>query len=395
MMKRCGSRIAMCALVSVFGCALPWVAAAQASPRAIEFSVAGLRLNRAVVAGIPLPAGADARLAVPFGPEGWYATFSGGAGYTDRRVLRDPATGDPRASPSAVDAAYWHQGITADLASGIAWRLLDRAPDGGGSRFELFSSLRARHETRFTSLSAAVFPDMRGLTAFSVLGGAAYDSTFRDERRMRSGYAAETSVEWGPGFAGVSGGTDFFRVSAWAKGFLPIASFGADALSGFSLYAAGYTQTDAAWGDEVPLHVLTSFGGREPASGVGSSVRGYPSWSYESLRKVSANAELRLVGPALFGVPSVRPVVMVFSDAGWYGGLDRASGNATSALRWADADGVLASAGAGAALGILDTVYLGARAGLRWAISDPLYGVYFSDAGTGAFFWDLTLLMHF
>ena len=404
-MGKVGSRIAMCALVAMM--ALVALGApgerawAQDSPRGVEFSATGLRLNRAIAQGIPIPTGADAWFAAPLGGRGLYLTVWGGAGYTDRKVLRDPATGDPRPSPTSFDGAFWHQGYGADLAAGPSWRIMDRGADGAGMLLELFSALRARHETSLTSNPAAVFPDMRGLTAISALGGAAVDDTHRDGRRMRSGYAAEASFEWSPGFSAMTDGsgggspTDFLRASAWAKGYAPIAATSDDALGAWSLYAAGHLQADTAWGTRVPMYVLTSFGGRSLAGGLGSGVRGYPSWSYEALHKAVSNAELRLVGPALFGQPSIRPIFTAFADAGWYGSLDRASGAASSGLRWADASGILSSAGAGAAVGILDTAYLGARAGLRWAISDPLYGVYFTDGGTGAFFWDLTLLMHF
>ncbi|PKL05900.1 MAG: hypothetical protein CVV53_07110, partial [Spirochaetae bacterium HGW-Spirochaetae-9] len=150
----------------------------------------------------------------------------------------------------------------------------------------------------------------------------------------------------------------------------------------------GYLTADAAAGKAIPLYVLTSFGGRELRDGLGSSIRGYRGWGYEAARKAEASFELRLVGPGLFGVASLRPMAYVFGDAGWFGGLYDCPDAATGG----DKDGWIFSAGAGAAIDILDFAYMGLRAGWKFPIDDPLYATYF---GSEKFFWGITFLLHF
>jgi hypothetical protein len=93
-----------------------------------------------------------------------------------------------------------------------------------------------------------------------------------------------------------------------------------------------------------------------------------------------------LVGPALFGLSGLRPIAYVFGDAGYFDGL-------YNCPAVADKNGLIFSAGVGAALGIFDFAYLGLRAGYAFPLDDPLYAYY--SPGPERFFWGITFLLHF
>jgi hypothetical protein len=167
---------------------------------------------------------------------------------------------------------------------------------------------------------------------------------------------------------------------------LPLFSSGKSDLDAISVYAAGYLAGDYAGGSEIPLYVLTSFGGRLLRDGLGDSIRGYQPWGYEATAKAEASFDLRFVGPALFGVAGLRPIAYLFGDAGYFNGL-------YAAPSIADKNGLIFSAGVGAALDIFDFAYLGLRAGYKFPADDPLYATYFPTGNR--FFWGITFLLHF
>lgn len=355
----------------------------------LEMAFNGLRLNSVLIAPLPAPVGADLSFRLPLGNR-LSATIRLAGGYQDRKILRNDTTGNPLAAPATFESLHWFHYPVAEADLGMLYRLGEDTAYG-----EFFGALRGRWESNITTLGTAVFPDAKGLAALSGIAGAGFDSVSRDMRRMYTGAAGEASVEWAPPGADFSGGTDFLRVSARLEGYQPLFALGEGDLHSLSVYAAGFAAADAAWGARIPLYVLTSFGGRYLRDGLGSSVRGFQSWGYEARAKAVATGELRAAGPALFGIAGLRPVGTLFADAGWYSGLDRATGTASTGAPWSSAQGFVASTGAGLALGLFDLAYVGARAGLRFALSDPLYSVYFSDAGQGTFFWNITFLMHF
>ncbi|MFZ2780467.1 MAG: hypothetical protein WAZ99_03780 [Rectinemataceae bacterium] len=368
--------------------------ASLAGAQGTDFSFRGVRLNGALLGGVSVPTGADVAFLFPTPGQELFFALKAGAGFEDRMVLRDADTDEPRAAPESFDSGYWFYWPNAQVDVGLVYRPFDLNETAAGIRVELFASMRSRYEANLNSLGVSVFPDMNGLFGNSVIAGAAVDSVRTDVRRMKSGFSGEASVEWGPGFADFVAGTDFFRTSARARGFLPLFSMGADDMRSLSVYAAGFIAADWATGTNIPLYVLTSFGGRDLRSGLGDSVRGYRSWGYETALKSTASAELRAVGPALFDVPGLRPMAYLFADGGYYAGLDRASGTYAAGQAWADADGFLFSAGGGAALGVLDFAYLGLRALWRIPVSDPLYEKYFG-ASASPFSWEISFLLHF
>ena len=355
----------------------------SASAEGMEFTFHGVRLNGVLLSPIPLPTGADVEVRLPLPAKGLLFTFRLAGGYEDRMILRDDADGSPIAKPASFDEAQWFHWPNVEADTGVLYRL----PSGvSGPRIELFGLVRGRYESNSPGLDSSRFPDARNLAALSLLAGAGMDAVYKSPRRFMSGYAGELSFEYAPAAFGFAGGTDFFRVSGALEGYLPLFSSGKDDLDAVSLYAAGYLAGDFAGGNEIPLYVLTGFGGRSLRDGLGNSIRGYQPWGYEATTKAEASLDLRLAGPGLFGKAGLRPMAYLFGDAGYFGGL-------YDCPAIVDKNGLLLSAGAGLALNVFDFVYVGARAGYRFPIDDPLQDIYFPGGET--FFWDITFLLHF
>lgn len=355
-----------------------------------DFSFNGARFNSGIIPGLPLPMGADLQVQTALAGKSLFALVRLAGGFETRRILRDGNDGSPIASPLSFDAddqEQWFHWPNLQLDAGLVYRLPVPESLGRPSRFELFGLARGRYEHNSPSLSTAIFPDARGLAALSFLAGAGFSTLRTTPGRVLDGISAELSVEYAPAALDFVSGTDFWRLSGRLKGFLPILSLGSHEAPFASLYAGAFLYGDMAGGDHVPLYVLTGFGGRRLRSGLGDSIRGYQSWGYEATTKLAANADLRLVGPALFGFAKLRPLAYLFADAGWFDGLDRLPASFT------DHDGILTSAGAGAAIDLFGFAQIGARAGLAMPLDDPLAAVY--DAAGARFFWDILFDLHF
>ena len=371
----------MCAMLAVL-CLAPPVFAQGPT----EFELVGVRFNNVLLGFLPLPAGADVEFRFPLSG-GLLFSLRAAGGYEDRLILRNDANGSPIAKPASFNTGAqtaWFNWPNAEVDSGLIYRFPGLA--GRGIVAELFGLGRGRWELNSPGLAASYFPDAQGLLAFSLLGGIGVDAVVKKPSRMMSGWAGEASFEAAPSCFAISGGTDFSRFSAFLEGYLPLYSTGADDLNAISLYGAAYLTGDYAMGSKIPLYVLTGFGGRYLRDGLGDSIRGYQGWGYEATTKVEASFDLRLVGPSLFRVPSLRPIAYLFGDAGYYAGL-------YDCPAVSDKDGLIFSAGGGLALDILDFAYLGLRAGYKFPVDDPLYQYYFP--GGEKFFWGITFLLHF
>jgi hypothetical protein len=365
------------AIVLVCLAAVPMSAVAEE----MEFTLNGVRFNGALLSGVPVPAGADIELRFPMAGEGLLFTLRLAGGYEDRLILRDDTDSSPIAKPASFDNMQWFHWPNAEVDAGILYRLLS---GGDGPKVEFFGLARGRYESNSPWLGTIPFPDAQGLMSLSFLGGVGIDAVRKSPSRSKSGYAGEFSIEYAPAALAFSGGTDFYRASANLEGYLPLFSAGASDLNAISIYAAGYLAGDYAGGTEIPLYVLTSFGGRLLRDGLGDSIRGYQSWGYEATTKAEASFDLRFVGPGLFGLAGLRPMAYVFGDAGYFDGL--------YASPITDKNGFMASTGAGLALNIFDFAYLGLRAGYKFPMSDEVYAQYFGDE---RFFWGITFLLHF
>ncbi|MCX7026559.1 MAG: hypothetical protein NT061_03515 [Spirochaetes bacterium] len=359
--------------------------AAPLGAAGLEFELNGVRFNNVLLGVLPVPTGADLEFHIPLSG-GLLFSLRAAGGYEDRLILRDDVTGAPVVQPASFAAGTqttWFDWPNAELDSGLIFRFPGLA--AAGVKAEVFGLARGRWESNSPGLSTARFPDAQGLLTLSLLGGVGVDAVVKEPSRMMTGWAGEASFETSPSFLALSGGTDFSRFSAFLEGYLPLYSSDIDDLKAFSLYGAAYLTGDYAMGSKIPLYVLTGFGGRKLRDGLGDSIRGYQSWGYEAAMKAEASFDLRLVGPSLFRVPGLRPIAYLFGDAGWFGGLYDCT--------VADKNGLIFSAGGGAALDILDFAYLGLRAGCKFPVDDPLYFSYFPDLEK--FFWGITFLLHF
>ena len=355
----------------------------SAGAEGLEFALNGVRFNGAILGAIPVPTGADIELRLPILGNGLLFTLRLAGGYEDRLILRNALDGSPLAKPATFDDAQWFNWPNIETDAGILYRIL---PRGKALKVEFFGLARGRYEDNSPSLSTSYFPDAQGLFSISALGGVGIDGVINSPRRLKSGFAGELSFEYAPPFLALAGGIDFYRASFNLEGYLPIFTAGKSDFEAVSVYAAGYLTGDYAGGSDIPLYVLTSFGGRLLRDGLGDSIRGYQSWGYEATTKVEASFDLRLVGPALFGIAGLRPIAYLFGDAGYFDGL-------YGAPSIVDKNGLLFSAGAGAAIDIFDFAYLGLRAGYKFPVDDPLYATYFP--GGDRFFWGITFLLHF
>ncbi|GAB1455560.1 hypothetical protein MASR2M48_08670 [Spirochaetota bacterium] len=300
-----------------------------------------------------------------------------GGGYEDTVLARDPNTGNPSL-------------LSKDGGSGIAfntpnfqWELAFiqgfSRRDDGNNMLEAFAFYRGRYDIYPNSAySSDVFTDMQGLFGTSLMGGLSYDSVATSRHRAKSGVYAEASAEWGPDLLNAK--TDFWRVSSKAKGFLPVFDIPTEGGNLFNIYLAGFASVDYAQGSSVPIYVNQSFGGRDLRSSMGDCVRGYGWNAYDASLKTVANAEIRLVGPAIW-LDAIVPYLFGFADAGYYAGF-------ADTNDFADASGFLSSLGAGIALDLVGFAQVGITVGHK-LIADTLYGP------ADGFFWGLKFFLHF
>jgi len=300
-----------------------------------------------------------------------------GGGYQDTVLLRDPVTGDPTllAKDGGSGLAFNKTNFQWEMAfiQGLSRR------DDGKNLAEAFAFYRGRFDLYPNDgVSDAVFSDMQGLLGTSVMGGLSYDSRVQDQHRSKSGVYAEASAEWGPGFLNAK--SDFWRVSGQVLGFLPVFDIPTEGGNLFNVYLGAFAGVDYSAGDSVPIYVNQSFGGRNLRGSMGDCVRGYGWNAYDSSLKTVANAEFRLVGPAIV-IDAVVPYLFGFVDAGYYAGFADSASQSESA-------GMLASTGGGIAIDLVGFAQAGITAGVR-LVDDQLYGP------AEKFFWGIKFFLHF
>lgn len=295
-----------------------------------------------------------------------------GGGYEDMSLVRDELTGDPFLADENGNE-YRSPNFQWELAfiQGLARRV------DGGNLVEAFAFYRGRYDIYQNTLSDLVFADVRGLFGTSVMGGVSYDAVVKNGHKQKDGLYAEATAEWGPGF--MNAVTDFWRVSAQARYFLPIYDLPHEGGNLFNVYAGAFAGVDYSDGDSVPIYVNQSFGGRSLRDSLGNCVRGYGWNKYDSALKAVLNAEIRLVGPAL-GLPDIVPVLFFFADGGFYDGFRESAS-------YADENGFLASTGAGLAIDVFGFAQLSFIGGVRLVDDDVEYGYVPADYFTGIKFF--------
>lgn len=359
------------------------VLALPLTAQGLEFQFNGVRFNDVILGFLPLPVGADVELHLPLNQSGLFFSLRVAGGYEDRLILRNDSSGNPLAKPSAFDNAQWFHWPNGQVDLGPLYRIV--IPGKSELNLEFFGLVRGRFEKNSPNLSSAYFPDAQELFAFSALGGIGLDGVDNDSW-VKRGVGGELSLEYGPSLGTLAGASDFYRASARLEAYLPLFSLGSYPQNGLASYLGFFAAGDYSGGTDIPLYVLTSFGGRHLRNGLGNSIRGYQPWGYEATQKAELSLELRLLGPALFGVEGLRPIAYLFGDAGYFGGL-------YSCPAISDKDGFMYSAGAGVALGIFEFAFIGLRAGYRFPGQDPLFASYFPKGEK--FFWNVTFLLHF
>ncbi|HSV55698.1 MAG TPA: hypothetical protein VLH39_01135, partial [Magnetospirillaceae bacterium] len=282
----------------------------------------------------------------------------------DLVFLRDPENGDPISRPGSFDDPARFDAPNAQWDIGLVLGLI---PGYIGNRLEAFLLYRGRWSSYRNDFPTTVFPDARGLFGTAILAGFGYDDLRDHMRGVRSGFAAEVSAEWAPGFLAYPvASVEYLRFNSAAQVFVPLLPADSPAARFFVPLFGARAAMDAAAGPVLPIFVLQSFGGRYGRRALAGEVRGYPDRAYDASIKAYVNLELRVYGPAL---GPARPVVFTFLDAGWYFGLDRSAS-------FGDASGVIASAGAGAAVGLWGAFRAGFYAGVLLPGYDRLFPIY-------------------
>ena len=341
-----------------------------------DFTFLAPRFNFRILGGPPVPTGADVEIRFSLAEAGGAPlalSLRLGAGYEDGKLVRDPAVGDPIPAqdtfddPARFDApnAQWDIGVVLGLIRG-----------SGGNRLESFLLYRGRWDVYRNTYPIDVFPDARGLFGTALLAGLGYDSVRGLGRGIDSGAAAEVSAEWGPEFlASGFGPVEYLRFNASARGYLLLLPERSALFPILAPQLSARVSADAAFGPDQPLFVLQTFGGRYEGRSLAGEVRGYPTRAYDASLKAYCNLELRVFGPAL---GPAAPVILGFLDAGWYSGLHKSPA-------YEDASGILASVGAGLALGIGPAFHGGVYWGVLFPGDDPLFPVYVPGGGRGFF----------
>lgn len=258
-----------------------------------------------------------------------------------------PAGFDPETSPYAKRLIL--RG-SFELAQGVFWN--ERRAE---NLVEVFGALRVRYEENLEDpttpqlVFASSLPDrLRILQSSVFLGVEARDVDRTNAHHVLSGWAVESSVEWGPQwlFNSALGTADFVRLNCSTRLYIPILDVDPSSrMNVFSTYLAGFLAIDWATGNVVPLNIRESFGGRSPRKGLGYAVRGLEDCRYDAPLKAVANIDLRCSLPAVFS-PDVIPGLLACLDGGYYNFLS------------IPAAGLVFSTGFGVSLSLLDFLSL-------------------------------------
>ena len=176
------------------------------------------------------------------------------------------------------------------------------------------------------------FPDREGGAFGLAQVGITQDLRHANGHGTLSGTFWEVSAWGGPGFLS-TGGTDFYRLAVTSAAFFPLWD-----LEGPRQLFSGVLslRANAQWIDGIaPPLVLQEL----------TEVRGYHRKLDTRLRSV-VTSELRVRLPTIWGVHDLVPVLLFFTEGGWYQGYSNASSTESSRSGW------LSSAGAGLGLSV-------------------------------------------
>jgi hypothetical protein len=251
-----------------------------------------------------------------------------GAGYSSLFWPRDLATGEP-GKPVTFDSPY------ARLALIAVQGLVAKSPTE--NLVEGFAGIRGRWEHNYSApLSEVVFADANGIVGASLLAGVRFRGIEADTHAVLSGVNAELSAE--------TGNPSFWRTTAKVSGFAPLFDLDPAAkLNVLSGYVGARVMAELAGGADIPLYVDNSFGGWDFGGNARQEIRGFPDVNLDTKFKAVANVDVRVLGPALFGLASLYPVAYAFADGASFAGFDKAPAAK-------NVSGTLATAGVGAGM---------------------------------------------
>lgn len=306
----------------------------------LSFGLSGVRTNWMVV-----PTGLDLNVSYT-GLKLWegrntvlYTKFGGG--YQEKPYSRDVVTGDPLnfASTSSYQSPNFQWDML--FIQGLIGK------NSSKNLLECFAGYRGRFDAvNGTAQSEAVFQDINMNLGTSFILGLSLNGSEVNSHQIKSGVEAELSGEIGPVAVNPIGKEDFYRVTGKVSGFLPVIDFAPDSkLNVASVLLCGRLMADYSDGSSTPIYVNQSFGGKDLTGSVGDVVRGYEWASMDTKLKAVANAELRVLGPSLFDISNVMPILFGFFDAGYYSGYAKST-------NMANASGFVMSAGGGFAVNL-------------------------------------------
>ena len=326
------------------------------------FVLPNLHAEVAVRVG-PLIWGAQVRIETDISPDDYPRVLGGslGAAFGSTPYLRGTdgtpfRAGELSGGDIQTASTSTFLGWNADISQAI---LLNRRNEPVVS---VFAGYWGRLDNRFDEQSETTLftadpepDDVRGQLLNSLRAGLQLGRVRSvDDTPVLEGLDAELTFEWAPEqfLNTVFGNADFTRVSARARGFVPVRSGGGrHETRQTGVYAGAHVIGDYTRGSAVPILVRSSFGGRFGRSGLAGTVRGYESGRFDSVAKAAAGAELRIVGPQLGGA-AFMPGLVLFTDAGYYSGFEGADSPSDGESGW------IASSGLGASVTMFNAVTL-------------------------------------
>jgi len=255
-----------------------------------------------------------------------------GSGYEWPTFYRDPDNhlynGDYPGFEAGSAPYYTRFNLRADL--GIAQGLLynEKLKD---NLLEAFLFYRVRYDAVLDEGSSPLLilstdlPDRLSLYQNSLLLGLSLNLfPPLNDHLLTDGFYAELSFEWGPSFLQTTwlnpeAKPDFWRLNFQAKYFLTLFDLDPQSeLNIFSCYLASFFSVDFASGNQVPINIQQTFGGRFARPGLGGSVRGFEISRFDGLLKAVLNSEIRFNLWQFKLLDTFTPGFLFFFDAGYY-----------------------------------------------------------------------------
>lgn len=278
-----------------------------------------------------------------------------GAGYQYNYFYRNPNGSPVVGSDSGTTFSQFEIVDDLGIRQGIVWNpRLQRNLLEGFLLYRFHYDYDYQDPTKNQLIFQSSFPDARQTLINSVVAGFDYNTTVQNKvHGTWNGIYAEASGEWGPrAFFNSIGQANFYRLNFTNWGYKTFyTSSTRRGANLFSLYGAYQVRVDYAGGNQIPIYVMQSFGGRYShlRYGLGDAVRGFEAGAYDTNFKAAVNFDLRVTGPGIYWPIILKgyliPGLYAFADGGYYNGYFGDPSNAPG--------GFLASTGVGAYVDVL------------------------------------------